>query len=181
MERRRIYISVLIVLGALTLISARSVKIDQNVKNRIRPTEYPTLRADAVKEFKKAKKELAAAQDILMKCFGEDVAIEEIKSIPVTITAYSSTKDQCDSTPHITASMLPVRKGTVAVSRDILKDHGINFGKRVFLPGYGFFEVRDVMNQRWKSRIDIWESDREAARLFGIQEGTLMWIAAEMK
>ena len=94
----------------------------------------------------------------------------------VTITAYSSTSGQCDSTPHYTASDYPVRVGVLAVSRDLVEEMGLAFGQRVLLPGYGLFDVRDLMHPRWRRKVDIWESDREAARLFGKQQGTLIWV-----
>jgi len=132
-------------------------------------------------ELEKTRADLEKAMNLLVTCFGEDVQLAKVQTVPVTITAYSSTVDQCDSTPHITASLKPVRVGTIAVSPDMIKELGLFFGQRVLLPGYGIFEVRDLMNPRWKRRVDIWESDREAARFFGLQKGTLIWVAGDRK
>lgn len=125
------------------------------------------------------RRELRQALTLLSACFGSPVKPGHFRTTPVTITAYSSTEDQTDSTPHITASNAPVRVGIVAVSPDLRTRFGISFGQRVLLPGYGVFEVHDLMNPRWRSRVDIWESDREAARRFGYQKGVLIWATEE--
>ena len=131
---------------------------------------------DTAVKLAETNRQLQQAMDLLNDCFGGPVNLEHIQSAPVPITAYSSTRDQCDSTPHITASREPVRVGLLAVSRDLIKEMGISYGQRVLIPGYGMFEVLDTMHPRWQRRVDIWESDRKAALLFGRQEGTLIWV-----
>jgi 3D (Asp-Asp-Asp) domain-containing protein len=128
-------------------------------------------------ELIRLRRDLDLAISLLEKSFGTPVQLQNVRTSPVTLTAYSSTPDQCDSTPHITASNKPVRHGIIAVSDDIVKELGISFGQKVLIPGHGVFEVQDRMNPRWHRRVDIWHSDREAARLFGIQKGTMLWIA----
>lgn len=87
----------------------------------------------------------------------------------VIITAYSSTVDQCDSTPFITASLTRVREGIVA-SRDY------KFGTRILIPKlFGFNKVlvvEDRMNKRFanKDRLDIWCRTRKEAKNFGKKE-----------
>jgi 3D (Asp-Asp-Asp) domain-containing protein len=93
--------------------------------------------------------------------------------VQVIITAYSSTTDQTDSTPFITASGRRVRPGIVAVSRD-LKDI-LDFGQIVYLEGVGYFVVEDVMHERWTNRVDIWYPSRLKALHFGVKQGTLRW------
>jgi 3D (Asp-Asp-Asp) domain-containing protein len=132
---------------------------------------------EAAEELDRTRHQLQRALGLLEKCFGQNVDLNQLKSTQVTITAYSSTEDQCDSTPYITASMHPVRIGTLAVSPDLLEELGLFFGQRVLIPGFGLFEVRDTMNPRWRRRVDIWESNPEAARRFGKQKGTLIWTA----
>lgn len=127
-------------------------------------------------ELTRLRRDLDLAISLLEKSFGRPVQLENVRNTPVTLTAYSSTPDQCDSTPHITASNKPVRHGIIAVSDDIMKELGITFGERVLIPGHGVFEVQDKMNPRWRRRVDIWHDDREAAKLFGIQKGTMLWI-----
>jgi 3D (Asp-Asp-Asp) domain-containing protein len=87
------------------------------------------------------------------------------KVIYVTVTAYSSTVDQCDSTPFITASGTRVHDGTLAANF-------LPFGTRVRLPDYSgekIFIVEDRMHPRFSQRSDIWMETRETAKQFGIK------------
>ena len=90
----------------------------------------------------------------------------EIKGIEpdiVTVTTYSPTVEQTDSTPLITASGFeinptnPKKHRIVAVSRDLKKKY--KFGKKVRITGIGklsgTYTIRDVMNKRYKKRVDI--------------------------
>ncbi len=135
----------------------------------------PPLPTDLISKLMETRGKLDRAMDILEQCFGQPVSLEQMRSVQVTLTAYSSTKDQCDPTPHITASNTPVRIGIIAVSRDLMEETGLSFGQRVLIPGHGVFEIRDRMNARWKRKVDIWHNDREAARRFGKQKGILIW------
>lgn len=83
----------------------------------------------------------------------------------VTTTAYSSTVDQCDDTPFITANGKWVYDGLVAANF-------LPFGTKIKIPDiYGdkIFTVNDRMNQKYNSRVDIWMTTREAAIQFGAQ------------
>jgi 3D (Asp-Asp-Asp) domain-containing protein len=81
----------------------------------------------------------------------------------VTITTYSPTVEQTDSTPLITASGFkinesnPKRHRIIAVSRDLKRKY--KFGTKLRIKGAGKYDgtytVRDVMNKRYKKRIDI--------------------------
>ena len=90
----------------------------------------------------------------------------EIKGIEpdiVTVTTYSPTVEQTDSTPLITASgfeinpINPKKQRIVAVSRDLKKKY--KFGKKIRITGIGklsgTYTVRDVMNKRYRKRVDI--------------------------
>jgi 3D (Asp-Asp-Asp) domain-containing protein len=90
----------------------------------------------------------------------------EIKGIEpdiVSVTTYSPTIEQTDSTPLITASGYkinpanPKRQRIIAVSRDLKKKY--KFGKKVRITGIGklsgTYTIRDVMNKRYKKRVDI--------------------------
>ena len=90
--------------------------------------------------------------------------IERLKQL--VVTSYSPSKRQCDNDPEITASMLPVAEGTIAVSRDLFKS-GWVFGRHVYVEGLGIFEIRDLMNKRFKKRIDIFRWNRKHALKFG--------------
>ena len=100
----------------------------------------------------------------------------EIKGIIpdiVMVTTYSPTIEQTDSTPLITASGYkinpanPKRQRIVAVSRDLKRKY--KFGKKVRITGIGklsgTYTIRDVMNKRYKKRVDILigENDKQTS------------------
>lgn len=88
--------------------------------------------------------------------------------IPVTVTAYSPTVEECDSDPYITAYQKPVREGTIAISRDLESE--FRLGDKVHIEGLGVFEVWDRMHPRWKKRVDIFFHDTDKAVSFGIKQ-----------
>ncbi len=95
---------------------------------------------------------------------------QRIKSDPrtfaVTATGYSSSVDQTDSTPFITASNTFVRDGVIAANF-------LPIGTRIRIPAlYGDkqFIVEDRMNSRYWYNIDLWFASRDAARTFGVKK-----------
>ena len=83
----------------------------------------------------------------------------------VTVTAYSSTVDQCDDSPFITANGKHVYDGLVAANF-------LYFGTKVKFPDYfgdKVFTVDDRMNKKYNSRIDVWMETREQAKQFGVR------------
>ena len=84
----------------------------------------------------------------------------------VVTTAYSSTLDQTDSTPFITASGTSVRDGIVACNF-------LKFGTKVRFPelyGDKIFIVEDRMAVKNNHKIDIWFSTRWEAKQFGVKQ-----------
>ena len=87
---------------------------------------------------------------------------QEVRS-SVKVTTYTTDTKQTDNTPYITASGFklsrknPKHHRIVAVSRDIKKR--LNFGDKIKLTGIGkydgIYRVEDVMNKRFRNRIDI--------------------------
>ena len=81
----------------------------------------------------------------------------------VTLTTYTPTAEECDSTPLITASGFKINEGNphrhriIAVSRDLKRKY--KFGTKLRIKGAGKYDgtytVRDVMNKRYTKRIDI--------------------------
>jgi 3D (Asp-Asp-Asp) domain-containing protein len=97
---------------------------------------------------------------------------EAVRSLRVSVTAYSSTPDQTDSTPFITANGSHVRDGIIAANF-------LPFGARVRFPdlfGDKVFTVEDRMHQRFKYRADIWMETRQAARNFGVKRNVLIEV-----
>lgn len=81
----------------------------------------------------------------------------------VTVTAYSSTVDQTDSSPFYTASGTHVHNGTIA-------SNFLKFGTKVRFPSVypdRIFIVEDRMNVRFNGRVDIWFPTRQEAKRFG--------------
>ena len=86
-----------------------------------------------------------------------------VPSEVVTITTYTPSVEETDSTPLITASGFkinernPRRHRIVAVSRDLKRKY--KFGTKLRIKGAGKYDgtytVRDVMNKRFRKRIDI--------------------------
>jgi 3D (Asp-Asp-Asp) domain-containing protein len=97
--------------------------------------------------------------------------------VRVLATGYSSSVMETDTTPTITAANTLTRPGTLAVSRDLLREYTpgapFAFGDRVHVHGVGEFRVEDAMNARWDNRIDIWFPSREDALWFGRREVVL--------
>jgi len=85
----------------------------------------------------------------------------------VTVTTYNPTRQQCDSTPNITADGTKInpKKATqyryVALSRDLISRWGgpFNYGDYIVIEGTGkwdgVYQVRDTMNPKWVKRVDI--------------------------
>jgi 3D (Asp-Asp-Asp) domain-containing protein len=87
--------------------------------------------------------------------------IETITPEIVTLTTYKANAAETDSTPNITASGFkitnPKKHRIIAVSRDLKKKY--KFGQKIRIVGAGKYDgtyrVHDVMNKRYKKRIDI--------------------------
>jgi len=85
----------------------------------------------------------------------------------VTVTTYNPTRQQCDSTPHITADGTHFKTWKassyryVALSRDLLSRWGgpFEYGDYIVIEGTGdkdgVYQVRDTMNPKWINRVDI--------------------------
>ncbi len=93
------------------------------------------------------------------------------KTVKTVITVYTSTPDQTDSTPCITADGTDLcKRGT----EDVVAANWLPFGTKVKIPSlYGdrVFEVHDRMNARYGyGRMDIWlNTSKTEARKFGVK------------
>jgi len=103
---------------------------------------------------------LAVANDI--KLAGQP---EEVKGIVLSVmaVAYSSTPDQTDASPLITASGLKVGPGVVAAN-------WLPFGTKIRI-GQQIYTVQDRLNARYNGQlvIDIWQPTRAQAVEFGVK------------
>ncbi len=92
------------------------------------------------------------------------------KIIKVVLTAYSSTVDQTDDTPFITASNTRTRDGVVAANF-------LAFGTKVKIPslfGDKIFIVEDRMARKHSDKMDIWFPERHLAKKFGVKEADVI-------
>lgn len=90
---------------------------------------------------------------------------QEPRVIKTLITAYSSSPEETDSTPFITASGNYVHHGVVAANF-------LPFGTRVRMPkifGDKVFIVEDRLRSDYNDRIDVWFPTKEGALRFGQQ------------
>jgi len=87
------------------------------------------------------------------------------KVVKILATAYSSSLDETDDTPFITASGSHVRNGVIAANF-------LPFGVKVRLPGLfddKIFTVEDRLKESYNDRVDIWFPSKEEALKFGVQ------------
>ena len=91
----------------------------------------------------------------------------------VTLTCYQPVKSQCDKEPLVTAdgskiNLHHLKRGSIkwcAISRDLLYLFPKNKPKRVFIEGFGVYEVKDIMHKRHKHRIDILIHPKNSKRI----------------
>jgi 3D (Asp-Asp-Asp) domain-containing protein len=101
------------------------------------------------------------------------VKINPIATYVVMASAYSSTPDQTDSTPFITAWGTQVRDGIIAANF-------LPFGTKIKMPelyGDKIFVVEDRMNRRYTYKIDVWFPERSQAMEFGNKKVTIVVVA----
>lgn len=90
-----------------------------------------------------------------------------------SMTAYNSEVAQCDASPCITANGFNVCEHGI---EDTVAANFLRFGTKVRIPelfGDRVFVVRDRMNQRYTSRVDVWMKNRSDAIQFGIRNAKI--------
>lgn len=81
----------------------------------------------------------------------------------VTLTYYHPVKEQTNHDPEHMADnskidMRKLKNGKLkwcAISRDLLYMFPKNKPKKIWIEGFGYYEVHDVMNKRYKHSVDI--------------------------
>lgn len=87
------------------------------------------------------------------------------KTMYVTVSGYSSTTGQTDDTPYLTGLGTSVRDGIVAANF-------LPIGTVIRFPdkfGEKIFVVEDRMSEKFGLQVDIWMSNLEKPKKFGIQ------------
>lgn len=96
-----------------------------------------------------------------------------------TVTAYNTTKSQGG---RYNALGKLAKRGTVAVSRDLLSKGIVKFGDIIHIEGHGHFVVEDTTASRLKCTIDIcFEKDIIGANNFGKQKLEITLFQFPMK
>lgn len=99
----------------------------------------------------------------------KEIDLTVLSTHTVRATGYSSTPDQTDDTPFITASGTYVRDGIIAANFSI-NGRRVPFGTKVRIPeiyGDKVFLVEDRMNSRYTNNLDVWFPERSLAKEFG--------------
>lgn len=94
------------------------------------------------------------------------------KFLILTVTGYSSSYDETDDTPWLTAYNTLVRDGIAA-------SNILPFGTKIKIPslfGDKIFIIEDKMNPRYGENLDIWFPTKEEAQNFGIYYDILVEI-----
>ena len=107
-----------------------------------------------------AEKELEAYCSETNILYTEEI-ITVADSMLVEVTFYTSSVEETDSTPYITASGSRVRHGIIAISRDLFAE--LSYGDSVYVENHGYLEVRDTMHSRWEKSVDIWCESKKRA------------------
>lgn len=87
------------------------------------------------------------------------------KKMNVRLTAYTSSPEETDDTPFITASGSRTRDGIVATNL-------LPFGTKVMIPehfGDKIFTVEDRMHPRMTNGMDVWMETKTDARRLGVR------------
>ncbi|MFA5184549.1 MAG: hypothetical protein WC456_03410 [Patescibacteria group bacterium] len=96
-------------------------------------------------------------------------AYKVINNSSHVITAYNSEAAQTDDSPCITANGFNVCTHGV---EDTIAANFLKFGTKVKIPelfGDRIFIVRDRMNSRYTSRVDVWMKEKKDALRFGVK------------
>jgi hypothetical protein len=121
----------------------------------------PTLADRAVVGIEAFPRERTVANLLRSPSLTVRASVTEGSAVRVLVTAYSSTTDQTDGSPFITASGSWVGPGTLAANF-------LPFGAQVRI-GQRIYTVRDRLNSRYDDKyiVDIWQPSRAQALAYG--------------
>ena len=90
------------------------------------------------------------------------------KTVDVSVSAYSMA-EQYDSNGKTASGMIP-QPGFIAISRDLVREHGLSFGDTVWIKGLGEYVVQDWTHLRKSNTVDIFMESYRKAKNFGIKK-----------
>lgn len=106
----------------------------------------------------------AARRPVVLGNIGQAPRLDALaKTVRLRVTAYSSSPDETDESPWITATGTHTGYGVVATNL-------LPLGTRIRLPrifGNQVFIVEDRMNARYSDRLDVWLPSKTEAIRFG--------------
>lgn len=94
---------------------------------------------------------------------------EKPRILKIYVTAYSSTPEQTDSTPCITASGYNLCQHNM---ENVVACNFLPFGTKLKFPELDpdkVYTVVDRMHERFNSRLDIWKRNKQDAKSFGLK------------
>jgi len=116
------------------------------------------------------------------------LALQQVKELDVVkVTAYTARVQETDSTPTVTAFNTRVKKGTIALSRDLEKKHSLKGGDRVFLDCFtdkmysGIYVFNDRMHKRKRNQVDIFMNSLKKAKKVGVKNRARLYIYKRKK
>ena len=151
---RKLLVSIIILLAILLIFESAQFFLQfKNLIKQIANIQRPVYVVDS--------------QPIDLDAYLREYFVNKVpnKTMYVTVTAYSSTKDQTDGNPYLTAIGTPVRDGIVAANF-------LPIGTVIRFPdkfGEKIFVVEDRMHEKYGLQVDIWISEQDEAKKFGIQ------------
>ena len=98
-----------------------------------------------------------------------------VKTMVVDSTAYTSSVDECDADPWITADGYDLRDG----GDGVIATNVLPFGTKVRIPalfGDKVFTVHDRMNKRYTYRVDVWMETKSQARKYGLHKNVTIEV-----
>lgn len=111
----------------------------------------------------------------------ESIHIEGKKKIltyNIELSHYTASRDETDSTPHVTATgSKPVVGRTLALSRDLFSHLK---GKKVYIKGMGVYTVEDTMNPRYARRGDLLVASKSEARKLGVKKDVKIVVLPDL-
>ncbi len=129
------------------------------------------LKARIVEKTEKQDREVAQTKYLPLN---KDIKTQ--KAIRISLTAYTSSIEECQGDPCITANGFNLcrqdQEDTIATNR-------LPLGTKVKIPELyedKVFVVRDRMNKRYYNRADIWMQEKEKAIQFGIKRNVKLII-----
>ncbi|MFH0806390.1 MAG: hypothetical protein V1885_01550 [Candidatus Brennerbacteria bacterium] len=138
------YIFAAVSTAVLFFSPGTAIKPNEVMRNATLPVEFPII-------------EMAEA-------LGRSPTGETMVTHDVWVTAYSSTPEETDDSPFVTASNTETRDGIVAANF-------LPFGTKLQIPehfGDKVFTVEDRMHRRKTNFVDIWMPTKDDAKQFGI-------------